>query len=253
MKNNFIEGILASGVVIDRNGTTHSLHSAISQQEGEFIWNLITTNNVTSSIEVGCAFGISSLYICDALSRQDSPQHVIVDAYQSTDWHSVGTYNLEKAGFRFWNLIEEPSELALPKLLHNGVSFEFALVDGWHTFDHTLVDFFYLNRLLNVGGIIVFDDVTYPAVKKVIDYVLKYPSYERVDSVHVKRSWKRKLLKPTKRLISIATMPIPDRLAQEIFDGSIVTPDTAVDIDIEMIALRKTAEDKRSYDWYRTF
>jgi len=43
-----------------------------------------------------------------------------------------------------------------------GERIDFAFIDGAHTFDHVLVDFFYIDRMLNVGGIVAFDDVGFP-------------------------------------------------------------------------------------------
>lgn len=69
MVNAVLANILTSGVVTDKLGNIYTLHSSISHDEGEFIWRLIRDNAIDRSIEVGCAFGVSSLYICDALSQ----------------------------------------------------------------------------------------------------------------------------------------------------------------------------------------
>jgi hypothetical protein len=82
------------------------------------------------------------LYICEALSGQGSGRHTILDPGQYSDFHGVGIANLKRAGFDFFELIEKPA------LLAEGRKFQFALIDGWHTFDHTLLDLFYVNRLL---------------------------------------------------------------------------------------------------------
>jgi predicted O-methyltransferase YrrM len=86
---------------------------------------------------------------------------------------------LEEAGIRFFNLVEIKSEFALPRILEQGEgSFDFIFIDGWHTFDHTLLDCFYATRLLRVGGYLAIDDVIFPAVRRVVDFVLNYPCYE---------------------------------------------------------------------------
>ena len=48
-----------------------------------------------------------------------------------------------------------------------GERIDFAFIDGAHTFDHALVDFFYIDRMLNVGGIVAFDDLGFPCIEKV--------------------------------------------------------------------------------------
>jgi hypothetical protein len=40
-------------------------------------------------------------------------------------------------------VLREPSFLAMPRLLARGAKFDLVFVDGWHTFDFTLLDMFY--------------------------------------------------------------------------------------------------------------
>jgi Methyltransferase domain len=68
-----------------------------------------------NTLEVGCAYGLSSLFICSALQERHGATHTIIDPYQNG--YGVGIRNLEDAGLRFFNLIENKSEFALPKLL----------------------------------------------------------------------------------------------------------------------------------------
>jgi predicted O-methyltransferase YrrM len=139
----------------------------------------IGRHRIERTLEVGCAYGISSLYICDAISKQPNPHHIMIDPLQSTRWSSVGVQNLRRAGFTFWELIEQPSALALPSLLGSGLKVQFALIDGWHTFDQVLLDFFYVDRLLEDGGIVAFDDVVMTAINRVVRYVLNHIPYRR--------------------------------------------------------------------------
>ena len=73
-----------------------------------------------------------------------------------------------------------PSETALPRLGAEGLELDFALVDGLHLFDHTLVDFFYADRMLRDGGLVVFHDTWMPAVAQAVAYVEANRAYERV-------------------------------------------------------------------------
>ncbi len=56
--------------------------------------------------------------------------------------------------------------------------FDFAYVDSTKQFDWILVDFFYLDKILDVNGVIVFDDVTWPGIRKVLRLVSQFPSYK---------------------------------------------------------------------------
>jgi len=69
---------------------------------------------------------------------------------------------------------------ALPRLCAEGERFDFVFIDGRHLFDCVLVDFFYVDRLLEVGGYVALDDLWMPAVRKVKSFILRNRSYELV-------------------------------------------------------------------------
>lgn len=253
VKLSLLDEIFETNQVTDANGNTRALHSAISREEGVFIHSLISRNHIESSVEIGCAFGISSLYICDALSQKRSPHHTIIDPCQSSDWQNIGVLNLRKAGFSFFDLIEEPSEIVLPDLLRRDKRFDFAFIDGWHTFDHALLDFFYVDRLLRVGGIVVFDDVDYPALKKLVRYISNYQSYEIIGSLKYAIPLSQRTTDSVGHIIARLIKLLPGRYARRIFADNIFRPDASLELHTSMMALRKTANDERSWDWYAPF
>ena len=80
--------------------------------------------------------------------------------------------NLRRSGYdHIVRLMEEPSYRALPALERSRQRIDFAFIDGWHTFDFTLLDFFFIDRILKVGGVVAFDDADWPAVRKVCRFV----------------------------------------------------------------------------------
>jgi predicted O-methyltransferase YrrM len=248
--NSTLADALATGVVTDDAGRTHQLRDHICADEGAFLAGLLDEDQVTRALEVGCAMGISAMYICDAMAKRTSSRHVVIDAFQSTTWHNTGISNLRRAGHDFVELIEELSEVALPRMMAAGERFEFALIDGMHTFDHTLIDFFYINRMLDVGGVVVFDDTQLPPVAKVVRYVLNYPGYELAGVVGDVSTWKRRLLDGAKRGLGAIT---PELFKREFLCPSTYAAQEPINPYASMVALRKTAEDDRSWNWYEPF
>jgi len=232
--------------------------TSIPTPEGEFLWSQIREHNYTKTIEIGCALGMSSLYICDALSRFEEVSHTIIDPYQTTQWKSIGVNNLRKLGFHFFTLIEEPSEIALPRLVKEKLTFDFAFIDGWHTFDHTLVDFFYLNRLIRVGGMIVFDDTRYPSVSRVLRYVAKYPNYAIVKGKEEQKlaGRKRRLLKLGIKGGYYVSKIFPSSLRPLFFSDLILSHHSVYEVLLRRprwVAFYKTDEDRRDFNWYENF
>jgi predicted O-methyltransferase YrrM len=244
--NRLIEHIYATGRVIGKTGRVHELNSAIGKEKGEFLYSIIKNDStISKTLEVGCAFGLSSLYICEATRDRAGTRHTIIDPHENTIWDGAGPRNLQQVGVEYVELIERGSEIALPQLMTAGKGpYDFIFIDGWHTFDHTLIDCFYATRLLRVGGVLALDDVDWDSVGRVVDFLLTYPCYEDIGRVTRARprGWKGRLAttlaapvgrENVKRLVS-------HNLYRRIFD----------DRYTRMIALRKQSEDTRTWTWH---
>ena len=149
--NDVLSEILETGVTKTASGSsTIKIHSSISASEGQFLQKLVRQLNPTISLEVGLAYGISALFICDALNAHNGTHHIVIDPNQSSrehpwGWGGIGIANLRRAGYGdIVRLIEAPSYRALAELEGSGQRIDFAFIDGMHTFDFTLVDFFSL-------------------------------------------------------------------------------------------------------------
>lgn len=77
-------------------------------------------------------------------------------------------------------LIEEYDFLALPHMIEQSKTFDFILIDGYHSFDLTLLDLFYADKLLVVGGLLVCHDSSSPAVFKALRWLEENKPYQRL-------------------------------------------------------------------------
>lgn len=247
-----LKQIFNSQKVSDKTGKEYELNSNLDEKEGEFITQIIRENSPQKTIEIGCAYGISSLYICSSIDS--NAFHTIIDPFQSSDWNNIGVSNLKRADFRNFELIEKPSEIALPNLFSENQKYDFAFIDGWHTFDHTLIDFFYINKMLNIGGIIVIDDTGLPSINKLMRYILEYPAYQIIGSVEVNVSKKRAAFDfLVKSPFTLLSKFFPTRIKHEIFDNKVIKSDKKMNLNSSMIALKKISEDNRPWNWFENF
>lgn len=241
-----IQAIYDGRKVIGKSGAEIALHSEIDPAEGAFIHRIISEDtSITRTLEIGCACGLSSLHICDALASRPGARHLIIDPFQTSVYDSVGLLNLEQAGIGFFDLIEKRSEFALPELLSQGEStFDFIFIDGWHTFDHTLLDAFYATRLLRTGGYLVIDDVGIAPVCRAADYLSLYPCYQVHAKLSVPRgiTLKRRLAKAALGLIPAS---VRSRSLHPAFERRVLGTES-----VGMLALKKTAEDTRPWNWF---
>ena len=128
------------------------------------------------------AFGFSTLAILTALEELGSEGGLIsIDPYQARDWHNCGIAAVRRAGLEALHQhIARPDYLALPELLEAGTRLEFAYIDGYHTFDYVLLDFWYIDRLLEVGGVVGFNDCFMKAIHRGINFMLTHRRYREL-------------------------------------------------------------------------
>jgi len=241
-----IDEILDSGIVKDKDGNDIPLRGNIDRDEGIFLYDLISgSESMNHTLEVGCAFGISSLFICSALRMKESPLHIIVDPHQEKAYSNIGNLNLQRAGVTFYKLIKERSEFALPRLLNQAPSsFDLVFIDGLHSFDQVSLDFYYANRLLKVGGYIVFDDCSFYSISKVISYVLNFPAYKFHSQV--------KETSIRKHLFSTCLNFFPDFIYTYFLPLKVNNFYNRLRFT-SMVALKKVADDKRNNRWFSDF
>ena len=227
--------------------------TSISNTEGEFIKQIIESNSYSQTIEIGCALGIGSLFICKSILHNSESNNYIIDPYQNTYWQGIGISNLRDHNINNFTLIEKPSEIALPELLNQKKEFDFGFIDGWHTFDHALLDFFYLNRMIRVGGTIVIDDANWNSISKVLDYIRNYPCYELFfpEKIPISKPISiNKLL--LKSLIKVSKLVTADN-RRKIFSRQILNGELNSTRYPNIVALKKICCDDRNFDWFVPF
>ena len=67
--NTVLSRILETQTVRTSTGQELPLHSHVEQIEGELLERWISDYKPMSVLEIGLAYGISALYICDAIMR----------------------------------------------------------------------------------------------------------------------------------------------------------------------------------------
>ena len=244
--NKVIDEIFSTKEVEKPDGSKLPLRVNLDRAEGEFICELIKREpSITKTLEVGCAYGLSSLFIAEGLKGRPGAMHTMLDPNQHTTWEGVGIHHLKKAGFDSFELVEKKSEFALPGILEeNEESFDLVLVDGWHTFDHTLLDCFYATRLLKVGGYLLVDDVSFPAIRRVIDYFLQYPCFEFEAAVA-----EPKARSTQKKLAGAALGILPSNVKKSAISKSFCNKVESKGENL--VALKKVAKDERGWKWYQ--
>jgi predicted O-methyltransferase YrrM len=170
----FLDRSYRSGSALDSGGDPVELapHS-IERAQGEALRDLAIAEGVERTVEVGLALGMSALFLCQAVLARGG-RHVAVDPFQTESWNGAGLRTLREAGVEgVVEVIEEESQLALPRLVAEGREFDLAFVDGDHRFEGVFLDLYFMTRLVQPGGVVVVDDMWMPSVRMAVAYAEK--------------------------------------------------------------------------------
>jgi len=172
-----IDRMANNRTTISEEGQELQMSWGLSPRYGKFLFTLVKMFRPRWILEVGMANGVSSAYIAKAqLSYlQQDGAHVIIDPFQSTQWHNAGRAMLERLGLdRNIEVIENYSICVIPSLEKQGQRFDFVFIDGNHCLDYTLADVLASDRVLRIGGLIVLDDSYAFGVRMAVPYLDRY-------------------------------------------------------------------------------
>jgi len=178
-----IEEILVGRTVQTLTGDKVKVHSDIGSAHAEALYETVRQLRPKVVLEVGMACGVASLAILTALRENDDSGRLLsIDPLQTPDWKGCGLASIARAGLDTWHEMHEDYDYnVLPRLLGSGLKLDFAYIDGWHTFDYTLLDWWYVDRMLKPGGVAAFNDCSWPAVDKAINFVLTHRKYSEME------------------------------------------------------------------------
>jgi predicted O-methyltransferase YrrM len=171
--------------VIGEKGETIKLDSAtrISIEQGLLLHALIDKNNVSKTLEIGFAYGFSTIWMLDALEKKVGAKHIAIDPFEKTLWHSVGVSQVNKLQARVgFEWVEDYAIHAVSDMIRKKQFVDFIYIDGGHRFDDVMVDFYLCDQVLSVGGILVLDDMWMPSIRTALNFILANRFYKREDS-----------------------------------------------------------------------
>jgi predicted O-methyltransferase YrrM len=182
MKPDVFLELLQRGTTKSDDGRDVALTSVIWEEHAMALHRAVQEERPDAVIEIGMGHAISTLAILSALHEVGTGQLTSIDPNQDTDWRSEGRLAVARAGLDgSHRVLAKPDYVALPQMIEEGIEIQFAYVDGWHTVDHVMMDAFYLDKLLAVGGVIAFNDCGFPAVRKAIGYLKTHRHYRQID------------------------------------------------------------------------
>jgi len=143
---------------------------AISQQQGEFIYNLLLEKNAVNIIEFGTSFGISTLYLGAAAKATNGK---VITTELLPNKCKVAAENFKKAALSEYIDLREGDALETLKIdVPNDI--DFLLLDGWNNLYLPLLKL--LEPKFKTGTLIYTDNVSFKSTKPFLEYIKSNPA-----------------------------------------------------------------------------
>lgn len=153
----------------------------VSPEQGDLLYKIASEPNVNKSLEIGFAYGFSTVYILEALATKKNATHFAIDPFEHSCWKSVGLKIVEHLEYKNFKWINDYSIHSLSRFIYNKSQFDLIFIDGNHRFDDILVDFYLSDQVLNEGGYLILDDMWMPSTQAVDRFILSNRSYIKIE------------------------------------------------------------------------
>jgi predicted O-methyltransferase YrrM len=140
---------------------------SVSKEQGEYIFNFLREENIKKTLEIGFAYGGSAAHIMSATRSE----HYVIEPFPEY-WDNLGLRNIERLGLESLLRLQKGfSHDILPRLVGEGIKFDFVFIDGDHRYDSIFIDFFYSDLLLNQKGYVLFHDIWMRSTQMVCSWI----------------------------------------------------------------------------------
>lgn len=170
-----VGGYYASPIKAGLDGQSQDIRLfSLSRDESLTLAQLVYAHCPNSSLDIGLGAASSSIAIAAARKQRGlSSKHITLDPFQQTRSSSVGLVEILKAGMQdYIEWVPERSEAFFSSAVGRNEKYDLVFVDGGHDIGQTVTDTFYIHRVLNPGGLVIFHDALLLSTSVAVRYLL---------------------------------------------------------------------------------
>jgi len=164
----------AAGSMLGSDGRHHPVDTVtrITPTQGMRFFELCCSMKADATLEVGFAYGFSTMYFLAAAAANGVGHHTAIDPFEESDWHGIGLVNVRATGLQSsFRYVNDCSVHAATDLARQKSAFDVIFIDGNHRLDDVLVDFYLCAPLCRIGGLVIFDDMWMSSIQTVVSFV----------------------------------------------------------------------------------
>lgn len=165
------------------DGSSIQLTANISEWNSNALRQFVELSAPSIVVEIGMAYGVSTLSILAGLQNAGVGQLISVDPYVGWPTGRIAALHLvERAhALNIHRHLHLHSHEGLTELGRQGLVPDFVYIDGNHNFEYVLTDFFLADKLMKPGGVIAFNDCGWKSVHAVIQFLKRNRRYRELD------------------------------------------------------------------------
>lgn len=233
-------------IEVDERAIRVEVNSHTPYSQGIFLQKIFDEVKPVKSLEIGLAYGISTLFILEKchLNNNKAGCHIVIEPYS---WGPAALHNINKENLgKYLQIKSSLSHDVLPVMHQNNERIQFAYIDTTKLFDVVLQDFFFIDKILDIGGVVIFDDSNSAGVDMVVRFVNTLPNYDVYGRCGVeKRSWQYCI---AEWLHSALLLLLPFK--KKFLPGFSLKSARQLGLDCRCIAFKKKSNDTRPWNWH---
>lgn len=160
--------------VVDQNGKNMRVpDQEVTSEQAELLFYLVTQIKPVLSVEVGFYTGLAAGVMTSAhMLNGRNGGHVPIQEQAKLVHDGVGFHTMERMELSGYQIMEHETALVLPQLYMQNLNQGLSLVyfNGAQDFEEQMMEYFYLNRLLNEGGIFAIN-TNHACRRDLIDFI----------------------------------------------------------------------------------
>ena len=146
---------------------------AVTLEQAALFYYLVTTLKPILSIETGFKLGLAAAVITLAhMGNGLNGGHVPIQDQAKQVLDGAGFYTLQRLNLQGYQIMEHPPSVVLPQVYSQGLNqgLLFVYLNSAENADEQVMEYFYLNRMLNEGGVIAIN-TAHPARRRLVEFI----------------------------------------------------------------------------------
>jgi hypothetical protein len=146
---------------------------SVTMEQAALLFYLATTLKPILTIETGFKMGLTaSVFTLAHMRNELSGGHVPIQEQAKLVNEGIGLYTLERLNLQGYQIMEHAPAVVLPQVYMQNLNkgLKIVYLNSAENADEQIMEYFYLNRMLNEGGVMAIN-LNHPARQQLVEFI----------------------------------------------------------------------------------